>query len=495
MFVESRSNMPLFTARRQQRGLGTLRLLTLLAVPLLLAFVIWGLREAHVLATVGSANKGQLLCSSVFVSGRAPDEVLAAELGGGALDQVSVSIDPTTGRTTTALFWVRSDSLHRPGLGCTRAVGIDAEALRQQIDVSRLPELPDLDDELWPTGDRSSGQPLPDFDAAVLDALLDAAFVAEGEAATGTRALAIVWQGQLIAERYAEGFQRHMPLTGWSMTKSLTNALVGLRVGDGVLKLHEPAPVPEWQGAEDPRRHITLDQLLRASSGLEFAEVYGSLKSDAVQMLFGPHGDDMGSFAASKPLIAEPDTRWSYSSGTTNLLQRILRDSFASLEAYHAYVRERLLHPIGMTRTTIAPDASGTLVGSSFGYATARDWLRFGLLFLNDGVWEGERLLPEGWVDYSVTPTSADPMGRYGAQWWLNAGPADRPEERPWPRLPRDVYRASGFEGQYLTVVPSHELVVIRLGYTPERSRWAMDAFVADVLDVLDAGVGSPEMN
>ncbi len=412
-----------------QQGMAPLRLLLVLGALILVTFVIWGLREAHILASVGSANKGKLLCSAVFVSGRAPGAVLDAELGGGALDQVSVSIDPQSGRTTTALFWVRSDSLFRPGLGCTRIVGSDADSLRRQIDLSRLPPAPDLDGELWPTGDRFAEDRLPDFDASPLDGLLDAAFGTDADNATGTRALAIVWQGQIIAERYAPGFGRHMPLTGWSMTKSVTNALIGLRVGDGVLNLHDPAPVPEWQGSDDPRRHITLDQLLRASSGLEFAEVYGSLKSDAVQMLFGPHGDDMGSFAASKPLIAEPDTLWNYSSGTTNLLQRILRDSFDSLEDYHTYVRERLLHPIGMTRTTIASDASGTLVGSSFGYATARDWLRFGLLFQNDGVWEGERLLPEGWVTYSVTPTLADPLGRYGARYhalpllrWTAAG-------------------------------------------------------------------------
>ncbi len=481
--------------RHRQQGIGRLRLLLVVGILVLLTFVIWGLREAHILASVGSANKGKLLCSAVFVSGRAPGAVLDAELGGGALDQVSVSIDPKTGRTTTALFWVRADSLHRPGLGCTRVVGTDVNALQGQIDLDRLPAAPDLAERPWPTGDGPTAASLPEFDPTALEALLDLAFASAVEVATGTRALAIAWQGQIIAERYAPGFERHTPVTGWSMTKSVTNALIGLRVGDGVLSLHDPAPVPEWQGRDDPRRHITLDQLLRASSGLEFAEVYGSLKSDAVQMLFGPHGGDMGGFAASKPLIAEPDTLWNYSSGTTNLLQRVLRDSFDSLEDYHSYVRERLLYPIGMTRTTIASDASGTLVGSSFGYATARDWLRFGLLFLNDGVWEGERLLPEDWVAYSVTPTLADPMGRYGAQWWLNAGPSDRPEARPWPRLPRDAYRASGFEGQYLTVVPSHDLVVIRLGYTPDRSRWAMDEFVADVMAAIDAGTSGAEMN
>jgi len=323
-------------ARQRQRGVGKLRPLLLLAALALAAVVIWGLREAHVLATVGSANKAQLLCSSVFVSGREPGEVLDAELGGAALDQVSVALDPSTGRTTSALFWVRADSLHRQGLGCTRAVGTSADALREQIDLSRLPPPPDLDALPWPSGDRLADEPVSGFHQDALETLLDAAFVSSGETATGTRALAVAWRGQLIAERYAEGFDRHMPLTGWSMTKSLTNALIGLRVGDGVLRLHAPAPVPEWQGEGDPRRQITLDHLLRASSGLAFEEVYSSLKSDAVQMLFGPHGDDMGSFAAGKPLIAEPDTVWNYSSGTTNLLQRILRDSFDSLEAYHA---------------------------------------------------------------------------------------------------------------------------------------------------------------
>lgn len=477
-------------ATRGQRGLGKLGVLCLALGVILLIAAIWVGRSLHLQGSVGSANKAKLTCSAVFVSGREPADVMAAEMGAGALAQISASIHPERGRSTASLLWMRAEALHRPGLGCTRLVGIDAAELAAQIDVDQLPPAPDLDALPWPTGDENERGRGPAFDEDALAALLDGAFATDIEAPAHTRAIGIVWRGELIAERYASGFDRHMPLTGWSMTKSLTSALIGLRVGDGVLSLHDPAPVPEWQGRDDPRRHITLDQLLRASSGLEFAEVYGSLNSDAVQMLFGPHGDDMGSFAASKPLIAAPDTLWNYSSGTTNLLQRILRDSFGSLEAYHAYVRERLLYPIGMTRTTIASDASGTLVGSSFGYATARDWLRFGLLYLNDGVWEGERLLPEDWVAYSVTPTPADPLARYGAQWWLNAGPSDRPDQRPWPRLPRDAYRASGFEGQYLTVVPSHDLVVVRLGYTPDRSRWAMDDFVADILELMETGTG-----
>lgn len=468
---------------RQQGALGRYGAIVLMIGVLLLLAAIWVGRSVHLQGSVGTANKAKLTCSAVFVSGRQPSDVMAAEMGAGALAQISASVHPELGRASASLLWTRAEALYRPGLGCTRLLGSDARALEAQIDRSRLPTTPDLDDMPWPTGDRIDPQAQPAFDAAALEALLDEAFSADVAAASGTRAIAIAWQGEIIAERYGDGFHRHMPLTGWSMTKSLTNALIGLRIGDGVLDLDAPAPVPEWQEADDPRRAITLDQLLRASSGLQFEEVYGSLRSDAVQMLFGPHGDDMGSYAAAKPLLGPPDSIWNYSSGTTNLLQRILRDSFEDLESYHAYVRERLFHPIGMTRSTIAADESGTLVGSSFGYATARDWLRFGLLFLNDGVWEGQRLLPPGWVDYSVTPTVADPHGRYGAHWWLNGGPDA--EVRPWPSLPPDAYRASGFEGQYLSIVPSRDLVVLRLGYTPDRQRWAMDAFVAAVIEVL----------
>ncbi len=472
--------------RARQRGLSRVAGLFLAVGVVLLLAAAWVGRTVHLQGSVGTANKAKLTCSSVFVSGREPSEVMAAEMGAGALAQIAASVHPESGRTTASLLWTRAEALYRPGLGCTRLLAIDASELARQIDLDRLPSPPDLSALPWPTGDAPAGTPAPEVDAARLDALLERAFATDGEAPAHTRAIGIVWRGHLIAERYAAGIDRDMPLTGWSMTKSLTSALIGLRVGDGALDLHAPAPVPEWQDDGDPRRDITLDQLLRASSGLEFEEVYGSLRSDAVQMLFGPHGDDMGSYAAAKPLLGPPDTIWNYSSGTTNLLQRILRDSFEDLESYHAFARERLFHPLGMTRTTIAPDVAGTMVGSSFGYATARDWLRFGLLYLNDGVWEGRRLLPEGWVAYSVTPTVADPGGRYGAQWWLNAGPDEDPEARPWPSLPRDTYRASGFEGQYLTVIPSRELVVVRLGYTPDRRRWAMDTFVAEVIDILE---------
>ena len=193
-------------------------------------------------------------------------------------------------------------------------------------------------------------------------------------------------------------------MLGWSMTKSVTNALIGILVKQGKLSLDQLAPVPEWSDPADPRHAITLDQLMRMSSGLEFSEDYADLTTGVTQMLYNT--DDMGAYAAAAPLEAEPDGVWNYSSGTANIVSRIVRDTVGgSDEEYLTFPRRALFDPIGMTSAVMEPDASDTFVGSSYMYATARDWARFGLLFLQDGMWEGERILPEGWVDYSITPT------------------------------------------------------------------------------------------
>lgn len=222
-----------------------------------------------------------------------------------------------------------------------------------------------------------------------------------------TRAVVVVYDGRIIAERYAPGFSQSTPLLGWSMTKSVTNALIGILVGQGRLLIQEPAPVPEWSGADDPRGAITLDQLLRMSSGLKFIEEY-TKNSDATCMLFGTH--DTAAYAASQPLETEPDSKWSYSSGTANILSRLVRHTIGGTSAdYFAFPRRALFNRIGMRSAIMEPDASGTFVGSSFMYATVRDWARFGLLYLQDGVWEGTQILPEGWVDYSRRPTPKAP--------------------------------------------------------------------------------------
>jgi CubicO group peptidase (beta-lactamase class C family) len=268
------------------------------------------------------------------------------------------------------------------------------------------------------------------------------------------------------------------------MAKSVTMALVGALVADGRLDANAPAPVPEWRAPGDPRGAITLDQLLRQSSGLAFDETYGAV-NDVSRMLFTR--PDTGAFAAAFPLASPPESVWSYSSGTSNIVARIVRDAFGGdLGGMLRYARERLFDPADMTSALVEADASGTFIGSSFVFMTARDWARFGELFRRDGVWNGRRLLPEGWVRYATTPTPKAPLGRYGAHWWLDAGEADAPERRAWPKLPPETYAARGHSGQWVVVVPSARLVVVRLGLTlPDDEDDGTQELVAELLAAL----------
>ena len=305
---------------------------------------------------------------------------------------------------------------------------------------------------VWPTGDLPAGIAKP----ALAKLLADAFLAPSSETLGETHALVIVQGGKLILERYAEGYGPDGAYPSWSMAKSITQALAGMVVLDGKLDIHAPADVPEWGAAGDPRGALTLDLLLRMSSGLEFVEDYSPENpSDVIAMPFGEGVKDVAHFAADKPLAHEPGTFWSYSSGTTNIVSRCLS---RAIDAYgpdfEAFMRTRLFEPLGMTSATPRFDAAGTFIGSSFCFCTARDFARFGLLYLRDGLWDGKRLLPEGWVDYARTETPRQPGLDdlpYGAHWWLDiAGPGS--------------FSANGFEGQYTVVVPDLDLVLVRHG-------------------------------
>jgi CubicO group peptidase (beta-lactamase class C family) len=247
-------------------------------------------------------------------------------------------------------------------------------------------------------------------------------------------------------------------LLSWSMAKSMLHAVVGMLVADGQLALDAPAAVPEWADPGDPRHAITLRQLLAMRDGLDFAEDYvdGEL-SDTIEMLFGAGQADMAHFAADRPLAAPPGTRFNYSSGTSNIISGIVARAVGPGESYARFLHGRLFGPLGMTSADPEFDEAGTWVASSSLYATARDYARFGLLYLRDGVWDGVRLLPAGWVDYGRTWVSEDPddASPYGAHWWGVAGDT------------LGTFRASGYEGQSITLCPALDLMVVRLGKTP----------------------------
>jgi CubicO group peptidase (beta-lactamase class C family) len=285
----------------------------------------------------------------------------------------------------------------------------------------------------------------------------------------------VVHRGRIVAERYAPGITPTTPLPGWSMSKSVVGALAGTLVGLGLWRLDAPVPLAAWRRPGDPRAAITLEHLLAMSSGLEFEEAYRSPLSDVNLMLWA--GGDAGGYAAAKRLAYPPGAHWQYASGTTNVLAAAMRETLGP--AYAGYPRRALFAPLRMSSAVLEPDASGTFVGSSLMFATARDWARFGLLFANDGLWNGARVLPEGWVRYSATPAAAAEARNYGAHWWLKL---DRPPGAPPVTLPPDVFHAAGHGGQFVTVVPSRALVVVRLGHAIDAGAWDQEAFVARII-------------
>lgn len=422
------------------------------------------------IAPRGAGYAAKVLCSAVYNSGRTPESVQAEELSW--LWYVQSELHPEQKRASASLYGLgRSVAVYREGLGCTLARGIDPDALQaQQLSVPPAPPAPPVP---WPLGDAPG--PLPDgYDQAALDAVL-AKHLEEPdpENPRRTRALVVVHGGRLVAEAYAEGWDASQRQTGWSMSKSVTSTMVALALERGTLALDGPPPVPEWSD-QDPRHQITLAQMLQMSDGLAFREEYGAF-GEATDMLYKQ--PDMAAFTASRGLLHEPGTVWYYSSGTTNLISRALREALGDT-AYHTAPRQWLFGPLGMSSAIWEPDTSGTFVGSSYVWATPRDWAKLGQLMLQDGVWNGKRLLPRGWVAAATTPAPAADGG-YGFQWWLNASGERHPD------LPTDTFDASGYEGQKVLVVPSRSLVVVRLGQTRDRSTWVMQDFVKDVLAVL----------
>ena len=308
----------------------------------------------------------------------------------------------------------------------------------------------------WPTEAWADSFDKDDVDRDGLSRLLDHAFAETPPGDLGeTHAFLAVQGGQIVAERYWGTYSKEDTYPSWSKAKSITHALTGILVGDGLIDINAPADVPEWQREGDPRGAITLDQLLRMSSGLKFTEDYVDAGvSDVIDMLFGTGKADVAAFAAGFALDHEPGTAWSYASGTTNIIARCLSRALGKAgEDFAAFMRDRLFAPIGMRSPIPKFDAAGTFIGSSFCFCTARDFARFGLLYLRGGIWDGKRILPEGWVDYARTPTptpDSEPLG-YGAHWWLGlAGPGS--------------FSANGYQGQYTVIVPDKDLILVRHG-------------------------------
>ena len=432
-----------------------------IVLAVLAAAILCGCLYLNSLLPIITGYAAKNLASDVFVSGREPADVEALDLHFSFIKFTRNKVDFENKTVTSRFLWGKSVAAYRDGYGVTLLRGKKAAELQA---------------EKYPLAPEDEG---PDFlvpgDSALTARLAPIAkALVDDHAYNGTPfAFVVLHEGKVVAERYREGLSARTRLLSWSMAKSFTNALAGIMSGDGLVDIYAPTGIPEWQG--DDRAAITLNDLMQMQSGLQWNEDYGN-RSDVNLMLH--REQDMGLYAINKPLEHKPGTFWYYSSGSTNIVMRYLRGKFASDAEFLRYYRERLFAPLGIRNAVFEPDISGTPVGSSYLYITAREFASFGQLYLDDGVFQGRRILPEGWVQYTVTPASGSNDG-YGSFFWLN-------KDKFWPDVPEDMYNCQGHDGQEVFIIPSKDLVVVTLGYSPKPDRvvdW--NALLKDIIDQL----------
>ena len=343
------------------------------------------------------------------------------------------------------------------------------------------PLLPDPSTQDWPTGDRNATGSFPEVNASAINATLDWAFNDAGlQRGQNTRGVVIVYKGKIIGERYAAGWGPYTPQISWSMGKSIAATLIGVLVQNGQLKLDEPAPIPEWQNPRDPRRTIKVSDLLRMSSGLDF-DNFGlspSTSYSAANEHFRIYFDALDVFAHSvnQPLRFEPGTVMRYRNSDPLSLMQIAKLKTGS--SFLSFPQRQLFDQIGARSFVLETDAWGNFIITGFDYGGSRDWARLGLLHLQNGMWQGKRILPANWAQFVSTPAPGDASRGYGGLWWLNRGGSMR-------RVPEDAYWAAGYMGQYTMVIPSRELVIVRQGPSPGGDGPYMDELVGRILDAI----------
>ena len=457
----------------------TILVLTTTAAFAALAAAAMRARDVPKVATGFLAN---VLCSETFVSGLDPEkdvvETLAAMPGAGLINwAMEYQVDRVHRDVTVSLLGLgRSHAVYRGKLGCFLDHGDAVELSPPPAEKPQAPLQPEI-----------AGPSIVAPQSEALAAALDRAF-AEPAAPPfkRTRAIVVVKDGRVTAERYAEGIGIDTPLLGFSATKSVISALAGILVRQGKLRLDQPAPVTAWQSVGDPRRAITVDQLLRHTAGLKL----GSSLQASLGAAFEPVNQmkfmeaDMASFAEAAPLETSPGSAWNYHDGNYLILSRLILDATGGKVAdVLRFAGNELFAPLGMRDVTIEFDGAGTPEGSSQMLASARDWARLGELYLDDGIAGGKRILPEGFVRYSASPTPNAPVG-YGAGFWTNLGDSFGAHYRIAHGWPRDAFFAKGSLGQYVIAIPSERLVIARFGRT---ANWPLDAdgvsqLVADVV-------------
>ncbi len=423
--------------------------LLLLSVFVTSIFVYLEFPRLNIISGYGAKN----MCSCLFEANRSQELTETTDNNFSPIDIAKYEVDTIAQKVTASVFGLmKRTAVYHEDLGCQLLQKNTSEPT-----INYFPVPHNCPDEApYPYGNEEQKDSiLPYIDYSKLQLAVTNAFDSEGIDSLKTRSLLVIYKDLIIAEKYALNFNKKSVILGWSMTKSVTATLFGILKKQGKIDINTTHLFPEW--LTDERAKITLNGLLQMSSGLEWEENYDEI-SDVTQMLF--LDKDMSQMQLNKSLKFEINKHWNYSSGTTNLLSKYLRNQFKTHEEYLDFPVRQLYDKLGMSSMMIETDLSGNYVGSSYGWATTRDWGKLGLLYLHNGNWNGEQIINQSWVDYVRTPC-ADSDKIYGAQFWLNAG-GRRPD------IPLDMYAMEGYQGQMVFIIPSKDLVVVRMGLTEE---------------------------
>lgn len=426
-----------------------------------------GIYYIHLLTPIITGYAAKNLASGIFVGNRTQESVESIDLNFSFIKFTSNTVDYEKKEVVSHFLWASSKAVYIKGFGCTLVKEFDENTIRNRpYTIVPLPKV-NPDTIGWPAGDKLTDTIPAGIKMDVLNAALDRAF-ADTAGTKGTFAVAVAYRNQLVAERYKTGFSANNRFLSWSMAKSFTNALVGIMVKKGMLDVNKSCGFPQWQ--KDGRSAITITNLMHMNAGQKWSESYGNLSD--VNLMLHKYGD-MGLYSIEKPLAVRPDSVWVYNSGATNIVNYAIRKQFKSESDYYAFPRKELFNPLGMRSAIFETDASGTFAGSSYIYCTMRDYVRFGLLYLNNGNWLGNQILPEGWVA-DVRKEANGSKGQYGSFFWLN-------RSGDYPDVPHDLFMCRGHDGQYIYIIPSLQMVVVRIGFS-KKSSFDLQAFLASVV-------------
>ncbi|MCB1176235.1 MAG: serine hydrolase, partial [Leptospiraceae bacterium] len=429
----------------------------------------------------GTGYTAKYICTQVFVMNRDPEIVYQNDVKPThplfSIVNYKVNKEENTVETDAFGFWNKRTALYRNPAGCTLVRGINLDEFKKETyEILTLP--PKFTSEEWPNGELVNPVTIPEG----LENIIIDSFKEPGNTKTprNTHAVVIVKDGKIILERYHKDFSPSKPILGWSMSKTITGILIGILARDKMISISEPAPIPLWRNSKDERKSITVEHLLTMTDGLDFEEEYGP-GTDATIMLY--ESKSMADFVIGKNSKHTPGRIFNYSSGTTNILSKIVKErSKVVFNNPDHFMKRELFEKLNIKSIVFETDSSNTFVGSSYANASARDWARIGLLILNKGEWNGQTIYTKEYSEKMITPSPAAEKGEYGYQIWLNKG---KNGNKYFPKLTEELIFLHGYNGQIVAILPSKNLIIVRLGATPSNKKaWDEEIFLKDIIEL-----------